>query len=202
MNNRTMVKITILEEYLQFRTVSRERKSPHTFLIPKSECFTLEEGEQRIFRDISSFAVVRRERNTETMTIQFHWLSSCNDQLSGYRETVVLPYYEAIWSMTLCKPGTEHRFLSIVEHPKTKYTFYARETLHAIVARKAVRKKFSRFLRDNFRWNDAEEICFYSDFVPYSFFFRCTQRCSMELTGGVILHGQENMKTAAYSLHT
>ena len=202
MNNRTMVKITVSEDCLSFRTISREWKSPHRFIMTKSECRKLQEGEQIILRDISSFAVLRRERNTDHITIQFHWLENCDDLLSGYRETVILPFYDAIWATECHKPGTELRFLSIIEHPQTKYTFYAKETLHAILEQRLLRKKFVRFLRDNFRWNDATEICFYSDFVPYSFFFRCTQRCNLELTGGVILHGQENMKTAKYALHT
>ena len=202
MNNRIMVKITISEDYLSFRTISRERKSPHRFVMTKSECHRLQEGKQIILRDISSFAVLRRERNTDNITIQFHWLENCDDRLCGYRETVMLPFYDAIWATECCKPGTELRFLSIVEHPQTKYTFFAKETLHAILEQRLLRKKFVRFLRDNFRWNDATEICFYSDFVPYSFFFRCTQRCNLELTGGVILHGQENMTTAKYALHT
>lgn len=202
MNNRTMVKITVSEDYLSFRTISRERKSPHRFIMTKSECRKLQEGEQIILRDISSFAVLRRERNTDQITIQFHWLENFDDRLSGYRETVILPFYDAIWATECHKPGTELRFLSIIEHPQTKYTFYAKETLHAILEKRLLRKKLVRFLRDNFRWNDATEICFYSDFVPYSFFFRCTQRCNLELTGGVILHGQENMTTAKYALHT
>lgn len=202
MNNRTMVKITVSEDCLSFRTISRERKSPHTFIMDKSQCRNLKEGKQIILRDCSSFAVLRREHDTDNIFIQFNWLENCDDRLSGYRETIVLPFYDAIWATECYKPGTELRFLSIVEHPHTKYTFYAKETLHAILERKQLRKKFVRFLRDNFRWNDATEICFYSDFVPYSFFFRCTQRCSMELVGGVILHGQENMAPAKYSLHT
>ena len=197
-----MVKISVSEDCLSFRTISRERKSPHRFIMTKSECRRLQEGEQIILRDISSFAVLRRERNTDNIAIQFHWLENCDDRLSGYRETVVLPFYDAIWATECCKPCTELRFLSIVERPQTRYNFYAKETLHAILEQKLLRKKFVRFLRDNFRWNDATEICFYSDFVPYSFFFRCTQRCNLELTGGVILHGADDLTTAKYALHT
>lgn len=80
--------------------------------------------------------------------------------------------------------------------------FKSRKNLHAALANGVIRRKLIRFLRDQFRWAYAEKIEIYDDFMPYSFFFRETRGGETGLSGGIILHGQEDMKTAYYSIHT
>lgn len=62
-----------------------------------------------------------------------------------------------------------------------------------------VRLTSSRQLFICFHW---DEIRFYNDFVPYSFFFREFRGGQPGICGGLILHGQENMAKAQYSIHT
>ena len=42
----------------------------------------------------------------------------------------------------------------------------------------------------------------YDDFVPYNFFFREERTCGTGLCGGIILHGQKDLKKAYYGIHT
>ena len=70
-----------------------------------------------------------------------------------------------------------------------------------------VYRKLMKFLRTRFQWPDTDEIVLYGDFEPYSFLFREYRRgkggdLEAAMCGGVILHGQEDMKTAYYSTHT
>ena len=202
MNDRIMVKVTAMERCLSFRTVSRSGKLPHSFLILKAEFSRLEQEAQVISHDISSFAVLRRDPASDTVTIQFHWLDSHGDLLRGYRQTVVLPYTELARFSAAARDADQWKGLSIVRKANPQFVFCAKETLHRILSSKPIRRKFVRFLRDNFKWADVEQICFYSGFVPYSFFFRCIQTGSRPLEGGLILHGQENLQTAYYAIHT
>ena len=55
---------------------------------------------------------------------------------------------------------------------------------------------------DHFQWKSGGTIHFYSDYVPYSFFFREILSGQPGICGGLILHGQEDLKTAHYSIHT
>lgn len=202
MNDRIMVKVTVSDRCIAFRTVSRSGKSPHSFLVLKDEFFGLEQQPQMISRDISSFAVFQRDAAEETLTIQFNWLDNCGDHLRGYRQTIVLPYAELARFVAAAKDADQWKGLSIVRKTNPQFVFYAKDTLHRVLSSKPIRRKFVRFLRDNFKWAEAKQICFYSDFLPYSFFFRCIQTGCSPLEGGLILHGQENLQTTYYSIHT
>ena len=83
-----------------------------------------------------------------------------------------------------------------------KLEFCGKENLHAALENKTVRRKLVKFLRDNFWWKNASKICFYDDFLPYSFTFREFRNGKPEMCGGLILHGQENLDRAYYSIHT
>lgn len=83
-----------------------------------------------------------------------------------------------------------------------KFVFCGEENLHAVLENRPVRRKLVKFLRNNFHWQGADEIRFYNDFVPYSFFFREFRGGRPGMCGGLILHGQENMAKAQYSIHT
>ena len=74
--------------------------------------------------------------------------------------------------------------------------------LRDVVANVTVRRKLARFLSRNFRYRNVTEIRMFNDFVPYSFFFREMIGEQSGICGGVILHGQNDLKTAKYSIHT
>ena len=70
------------------------------------------------------------------------------------------------------------------------------------MSHKAVRRKLIRFLRDNFQWGWSDEVRFYNDFLPYSFFFTEIRGGQQGICGGLILHGREDLNRAYYSIHT
>ena len=60
-----------------------------------------------------------------------------------------------------------YKALSIPELYAPKLTFVSSHNLHEIVADKLLRRKLSKFLRDNFKWSSSE-IKLFDDFVPYA----------------------------------
>ena len=206
MNQRTLVKLTASEYCIGFRTVSAKRKSPRLFFVTRDELKKLDNEGYVIAQDINCFAVFRRNTRAGTVSIEFAWLQSeMFERLVGYVETVTLPYdaFMRFVQDSLQDDGpAQWSVLSVIDNRKPRLVFYDTDRLHECVENRLVRKKLFRFLRGSFQWPDAEEIGFYRDFVPYSFLFR--EKCNGKpgITGGVILHMQEDMRKAYYAMHT
>ena len=202
MKDRTLVYMTFRDGAASLRTVSRSRKSPHRFYIPCQELEGLEAGSTALVQDIHSFAKLRRDAYAGTVEIAFTWLEGNGNGVSGYQEAITLPYGEMMECLRQSKLFV-WKTLSIDSSAKqSQIVFKSRKNLHAALANGAIRRKLIRFLRDQFRWAYAEKIEIYDDFMPYSFFFRETRGGETGLSGGIILHGQEDMKNAYYSMHT
>ena len=206
MTKRTLVHIIPEGNCISLRTVSRDGKSPHRFYILREHIFELEHRPEIITRDIRSFAVLRRDIPAGTVEIEFTWLNSNGHDISGREETVTLPYdslMEFVRSSALESSPAEWKALSLDNsgrHPRL--IFKSRENLHAALGTGRIRRKLVRCLRDQFNWPRSEMIYFYNDFVPYSFTFREIRDGQPALAGGLILHGQEDIGKAYYSIHT
>ena len=206
MNDRTLVYMIFRTDSICLRTVSRSRKSPHRFYIPRSRLEELEHTPCVIVHDISSFAVLRRDNHDGTIEIELTWLSGDGITVSGYMETIILPYEQM--RAFLNKSVYEDRpivwkTLSIDSSRKRpQIIFKSSKHLHAALADNTIRRKLIRSLRDDFRWPRSERIEFYDDFVPYSFMFREIMNGKSAMTGGLILHNQDDMPKAHYSIHT
>lgn len=207
MGERTLVRAVIREKYIGLRTISRSRKSPHRFYIPKH---SLEElgytSDDIIVHDIRSFAVLRRTVSGN-VEIEFTWLrDDKGNNVSGYREIVTLPYDELMEGLRESVRQGEPiswRALSIDDSAKRpRLVFNSRKNLKDALVNGIVRRKLVRALRDRFQWPAAECVEFYDDFVPYSFGFREIMDGEPGIVGGLILHGQEDMRNAYYSIHT
>ena len=202
MKDRTLVYMTFRNGIISLRTVSRSRKSPHRFYISCQELEGLEAGSTTIVQDIHSFAMLRRDAYAGTVEIAFTWLEGNGNSVSGYQEAITLPYGRMMECLRQSKPFV-WKTLSIDNSTKqSQIVFKSRKNLRAALANGVIRRKLIRFLREQFRWAYSEKIEIYDDFVPYSFFFRETRGGETGLSGGIILHGQEDMKTAYYSMHT
>lgn len=202
MKDRTLVYMTFRDGAVSLRTVSRSRKSPHRFYISCQELERLETGSTILVQDIHSFAKLRRDAYAGTVEAAFTWLEGNGENVSGYQESITLPYGKMMDCLRQSKPFV-WKTLSIDSSKKqAQIVFKSRKNLHSALANGVIRRKLIRFLRDQFRWAYAEKIEIYDDFMPYSFFFRETRGGETGLSGGIILHGQENMKTAYYSMHT
>lgn len=206
MTDRTLVKVSASEHCIGFKTVSRRRKSPRTFLVTRDELERLEYENRIIVSDIHCFASLYRDTSAGTVRIDFSWLTGGCDRLTGWEETVILPY-EALTGFVhaSAQEGGPEKWsaLSIEPAARPKIVFADLDGLRKCVQNKTVRGKLARALRDNFRYYGDEQVVLYRDFVAYSFFFRvyCEDRPTM--CGGLILHNLQNdLKKAYYSVHT
>lgn len=206
LNERTLVYMIFRYGYVGLRTVSRSRKSPHRFYISRDKLEELEHKSEIIVKDICSFAIARRDIAAGTIRMEFTWLKGESDCVAGYQDTIILPYDKMTQYLHESKQQNElvvWKSLSMDDSAKqAKIIFKSGKDLHAALENGIIRRKLIRFLRDQFRWAYTEKIEMHDDFVPYSFFFREIRAGEPGISGGVILHGQEDMKNAYYLLHT
>lgn len=205
MSSRTMVKLIGCQYGIEFLTYSREKES-RSFYVRRDELAELSQRNEITVHDERSYATFRRDLYTGAVAVRFTWLSGCGNQLSGWEETLALPYAEIMDFAEASQKagGPKHcRFLAMEsKSTQPQFVFCAAQRLHECLAVNDVRRKLIRFLRDNFRWPGSEQIRFYSDFVPYSFCFQEIREGRPCLSGGLILHRQENLDRAYYSIHT
>lgn len=206
-SKRTMVIATAGEACIDFRTVSWGKKSPQRFLILRKHLENLEDGRTKIVSDIHSFAALRRSEATGLLTINFTWLNGlCGGEVRGWEEFVVIPYAPLLAFMGESEKegGPETwKHLSVRYTSQPRLVFHAQKRLRECVANKTVRGKLARALRDNFRSPFVEQIDFYHDFAPYSFFFQEVRNGRDGICGGLIFHDHQNdLKKASYSVHT
>ena len=206
MNDRTLVKVHAAENCVDLRTVSWDAKVSRRFYVTRDELARLEQEPYIVTRDVYSFAVLRRDGYRNTLTVEFSWLTGSGGALHGREETIVLPYDELMAFVGASAqeggPDTWRVLSKDVSKRRPKFEFSSKETLHSVLENAIVRRKLFHFLDKQFKWPDSDRICFYDDFVPYSFFFREERRGEPGICGGLILHGQEDMGRAYYSVHT
>ena len=205
MENRILVKAFSRAYHVSFMTVSRAGKAPHQFDVSYEHVDELKQNGYLLVRDLNSFAEFHRDHTADTIHVHFVWLSGTDGSLTGREETVVLPYTSLMQFLEDGAHGLTHREwrgLSIQNEKRPQLLFYCPERLRQCLDNKLVRRKLVRFLRDNFAWPRSERICFYDDFVPYSFTFQEYHNGTPGIFGGLVLHGQENMEKAYYSIHT
>jgi len=200
------VKLSAGKHYVGIRTISRDGKSPREFLISRSCLERLEHEQSVIVNDIHSFAILRRNIPAGTLHIDFTWLHhSGKNCVTGHTETVTIPYDRLMaFVHNSAEEGGPSRWaaLSIVEGGQPRLVFYDADGLRRCLENVKVRRKLLRFLRDKFQFSMADEIGFYHDFEPYCFFFREVCNGKTGVVGGLILHNQEDMENAYYSMHT
>ncbi len=206
MSDRTLVKIGVTESCVTFRTVTHDRKSPQTFYVGREKFAELAHTGAALCKDIYSFASFCADVKDGTLSIRFTWLSlDKNCEICGWEQSVRLPY-DALMAFVTDSAGksgpSKWQALSMMSERRPKLTFSGRENLHAALENKTVRRKLVRFLRDNFQWKRTDEICFYNDLLPYSFTFQEFNSGCPGMCGGLILHGQEDLAKAYYSIHT
>lgn len=205
MDDRILVKLSVSEKHICFRTVSRERKSPREFYILRDEVLKLKGQSYLVAKDIYCFAELYREYGNR-VTITFYWLDArFDDSVTGWKQTVSLPFDLL---MDFAERGgrdgvpSKWKLLSLKDTFSPKIVFVDTQNLEKAVENAAVRRKLARALSRNFRYRNAAEVRLYNDFIPYSFLFQEMFDEGMGLCGGLILHGQDNLETAKYSIHT
>lgn len=206
MTDRILIKVSVTEYCIKFRVIRPAAKLDRSFEMFPMDFEKLEHQTTVVVNDSSSFAVLCKEQSKDTLSIRFVWLSSYGDgPVTGQEQTVKLPFAEL---SSFAKAGakkdepSEWTVLSLECRNRPRLVFCEQENLHAAVTNKKVRRKLVRFLRDHFQWPGTDEIQFCNDSMPYSFFFRELCNGQVGMCGGLILHKQENMDNAYYSIHT
>ena len=209
MNNRTMATVYVDRDSISLKTRSRSGCSPQHVIILKKELQRLEEKKYLITKDIHSYAELRlcdAVGGAKVLELSFTWLKDAGrDSVSGYTERIRLPYepfrsYAAGEGETVDR--TRWRLLSIPEQNRPKLEFHSRKNLKAVVENPILRHKLGKFLDQHFNWYNYERIVLTDDYLPYSFFFEGYMVQGTKTCGGVILHGEENIRTAKYGIHT
>lgn len=212
-NSPILVKFSACENYIGIRTITRQRKSPQSFDIPRPSFTDLESARNIFLQDGNSFADMRLIDCGATVQIDFTWLSRYSDgTVKGYVQTVYLDYdalYDRIWESM--EGGSGPKRWSMLSEDRTKTqarldfnTPGAQRVIREILAVPVLRHKLTRAVRDNFRWPNRGDITvrFYSDFDRYSFTFQEYRGPDLGICGGLILHHHDGLAKAQYSVHT
>lgn len=207
MDKSILVKLRGDSDFIRLRTVTREDKQMRrTVYIRRSHILQLEQGCDIVENDSSSFVVLRHSADDDTLAIILYLLQEYSDGfVRGIKQQMVLPYRKVMDFVASCTEKDVSRdcaFLSRPERNTPRIVFESRKHLKEIVSNRLLRRKLFRFLRDEFHWYHATEIRLFDDFVPYSFVFRELRGNVPGITGGVILHGQDDLSKAYYSIHT
>ena len=139
------------------------------------------------------------------LTVDFTWLSDGGGRrVVGREETLHLPYRQFQEKLEESRKlgGAGVGMLSVDEKGMPKIEFQSRKNLREVAERKVLRRKLGKFLNNHFSWKGSRRIVVYDDFVPYSFFFQEERLNGKGICGGIILHGQEDLKKACYGMHT
>lgn len=212
-NGPILVKFHASEHFISFRTITRQRKSPHSFNLPRSAFIELESAGSIVVNDGYSFANIRLSKDGSLVQFNFTWLRKYGDNtVNGFTQTVTLDYWDlsrhGTDSLRVDRPD-DWSMMSIRDpekHPKLDFHAPgAQRTIREILAVPVLRHKLTRAIRDNFKWpypSGDHIIRFYADGDRYSFFFREYLDGKEGICGGLILHGQEDMSKAYYGLHT
>lgn len=203
MDDRILVKFSATESCIKMKTVSRSQKSPHSFIAARCDFDTLERDGYVVVQDMASFASFQKNRVRGTVAISFTWLSNHGDQYVGWKQSVELPYNALIDFVKHSTTGQRTwNILSIEPQNCPRLVFECPNQLHKCIGNKIIRRKLVRFLRDHFKWWHVEKICFYGDFLPYSFSFREICNGKPGVVGGLIYHSDGDLSTGCYSIHT
>ena len=206
---RTMLKVRVSDDFIIFRTVSRQKKSPRLY-VQRDELSPLYEGKRVVLNDGPYFCVVIPLNRDGMMRMEFYWISPTSGSgFSGWQQTLKISRERFLYFLEDSKAEYGSKEWSALSDDAPHYPrliFRKSRSLEQVMNNGLVRRKLTKFLRNNFRWPDTDEIILYGDFEPYSFFFREYRRgkdgLEEVMCGGVILHGQEDMKTAYYFIHT
>lgn len=207
MDNRILIKVSVLEHSITIKTISRGLKKSHNFYILKERILELADCKWVVVSDRGSFAELSLETVAEgliLLQITFSWLSvDCSGGISGRKEDIKVPF-DRFYRSALSpyeNVVTEWKMLSLTDKTMPQIEFESRHALHNVVQSPLLRKKLGKFLATHFQWPRSQRIVLYDD--GYSdFYFQEYRGGKLGICGGVILHGTENPRTAYYGIHT
>ncbi|MCI9439256.1 MAG: hypothetical protein HFH85_19320 [Lachnospiraceae bacterium] len=205
---RIMVKISAEGEFVSLRTYSRKYGRSGQFFLWRKDLDELGTKGRILSADGSSYARLylhKSPEGEEILKVELTWLHSSGNELTGRLERLSLVYRDFLCCVeeSTLSGGKACRRLSLKECHRPAIEFDSRRNLKKVARRKGMRRKLGKFLDSHFQWPDAVRIQIVDDScVPYSFFFREERINGNGICGGIILHGQEDLKKACYGIHT
>lgn len=205
---RIMVKISADRDYVSLWTYSRKHGRSGQFVICRSRLDELADKRKVLSTDGYSYARLwlhENQEGEEVLKMEIIWLDSYSgDGLRGRLDGISLKYQDFLCCIeeSMLSDGKAFRRLSLPEQRRPVIEFHSRRNLKEVARRKGLRRKLGKFLDRYFQWPDAVSIQVTDDGVPYSFFFQEERRDGAGICGGIILHGQEDLKKAYYGMHT
>jgi len=203
-----MIKISADGEFVSLRTYSRSYGRSGQFVLWQKELDELGTKGRILSADGYSYARLylhKSPEGEEILKIEIAWLHSSGNELAGRLERFSLVYRDFLCCVeeSSHSSGKSCRRLSLPGFHRPVIEFCSRRNLKQVVQRKGMRRKLGKFLDRHFQWPDAVRIRVVDDScVPYSFFFREERISGAGICGGIILHGQEDLKKACYGMHT
>lgn len=205
---RTMVKISTDGDFVSLRTYSRKYGRSGMFVLLRKELDDLNTKGKILSADGYSYARLylhKNQKGEEVLKIEITWLNSSGNELTGRLERLSLMYEDFLCCVeeSSSSGGMTYRRLSLPECHRPAIEFSSSRNLKKVAQRKGIRRKLGKFLDRHFQWPDAVRIQVVDDScVPYSFFFREERVSGAGVCGGIILHGQNDLKKACYGMHT
>lgn len=207
-----LIKFCATKDYISIRTVTRRRKSPFSFDLPRSMFTTLEAEGEILVQDCYSYARFRLIDGGSTVQIDFTWLSGYSDNtVKGFTQIVKLDYDRLagwIWD-SLEENGPTRWSMYYIDrtcrHPHLDFSSSgAQHTIREVLAVPVLRHKLTRAVRDNFHWPyDGDHIIyFFGDYSRYSFTFQEVRDGQEGIFGGLILHHHNGLSKSYYGVHT
>ncbi|HBA49371.1 MAG TPA: hypothetical protein DCZ91_16565 [Lachnospiraceae bacterium] len=207
MEERTMVKVLAGGNGVYIRTVSRRFRSPCSFPVEEEQLKELQEKGRCSARKGYSAADMARfvlPLGEDCVQIGFMWLEGTGDGcVSGYAETVFLLYQKFWECIEACRlDGKERSLLSVPVRRRPRIEIISGRNLREVAGNRTVRKKFGRFISRKLNWPQYQRIVLSDDREPYSFGFAGYTTEGLGMCGGIILQGQDDLKSASYGIHT
>ena len=208
MTDRILLRACANENTISIQTYTPRMKSPQRFYITYDEFDQLQQDGRLLPNDGHSFAQLRLDEQHDRIEFRFTWLSGCGfGRVEGTEQAVMIHWSKFLAFLQACRlpdgPKTYKDISLDISRSRPRLVFGGnRENLRAAIGSRHIRHKLGKALMANFNWPDADEVHIYSDFMPYSFFFREFRGGQAGMCGGLILHGQENTSKAYYGIHT
>ena len=166
---RTMLKVRVSDDFIIFRTVSRQKKSPHLY-VQRDELSPLYDGKRVVLNDGPYFCVIRPLDRDGMMSMDFHWINPTSGSgFSGWQQTLKISRERFLYFLEDSKEeygSKEWNALSDDAPHYPRLIFRKSRSLRQVMNNGRIYRKLMKFLRTRFQWPDTDEIVLYGDFEP------------------------------------